>query len=68
MRFSCAFEPFSFTNVGYLLQVARARMSANVCVESHLRELLELGFEATVVKDATASTILQRPNIAAARC
>jgi nicotinamidase-related amidase len=29
-------------------------MSANLCVESHLRELLEQGFEVIVVKDATA--------------
>ena len=29
-------------------------MSANLCVESHLREFLEQGFEVTVVKDATA--------------
>jgi nicotinamidase-related amidase len=29
-------------------------MLANMCVESHLRELLEQGFEVTVVKDATA--------------
>lgn len=29
-------------------------MSANLCVESHLRELLEQGFEVYVVKDATA--------------
>ncbi|MDW7774462.1 MAG: cysteine hydrolase [Desulfobulbaceae bacterium] len=29
-------------------------MSANLCVESHLRELLEQGFEVAVVKDATA--------------
>jgi nicotinamidase-related amidase len=29
-------------------------MSSNLCVESHLRELLEQGFEAAVVKDATA--------------
>ena len=29
-------------------------MSANLCVESHLRELLEQGFEVVVVKDATA--------------
>jgi nicotinamidase-related amidase len=29
-------------------------MLANVCVESHLRELLEQGFEVAVVKDATA--------------
>ena len=30
-------------------------MSANLCVESHLRELLETGFEVAVVKDATAA-------------
>ena len=30
-------------------------MSANLCVESHMRELLEQGFEVTVVKDATAA-------------
>jgi nicotinamidase-related amidase len=29
-------------------------MSANLCVEAHLRELLEQGFEVVVVKDATA--------------
>jgi nicotinamidase-related amidase len=29
-------------------------MSANLCVEAHMRELLEQGFEVTVVKDATA--------------
>ena len=30
-------------------------MSANLCVEAHLRELIEEGFEVTVVKDATAA-------------
>ena len=30
-------------------------MSANLCVEAHLRELLEQGFEVAVVKDATAT-------------
>jgi nicotinamidase-related amidase len=30
-------------------------MSANLCVEAHLRELLEQGFDVTVVKDATAA-------------
>ena len=39
-------------------QVVLAGMSANLCVESHLRELLELGFEVAVVKDATAAAIL----------
>jgi len=29
-------------------------MLANMCVESHLRELLEQGFEVAAVKDATA--------------
>ena len=29
-------------------------MLANMCVESHMRELLEQGFEVAVVKDATA--------------
>jgi nicotinamidase-related amidase len=33
-------------------------MSANLCVESHLRELLEQGFDVTVVQDATAAAIL----------
>ena len=32
-------------------------MLANMCVESHLRELLEQGFEVAVVKDATAALI-----------
>lgn len=30
-------------------------MSANLCVESHLRELLEQGFEVAVAQDATAA-------------
>jgi nicotinamidase-related amidase len=30
-------------------------MSANLCVESHLRQLLEDGFDVVVVKDATAA-------------
>lgn len=30
-------------------------MLANLCVESHLRELVEQGFEVAVVKDATAA-------------
>lgn len=36
-------------------KVLLAGMSANLCVESHLRELLEQGFEVSVVKDATAA-------------
>ncbi len=37
--------------------VILAGMSANLCVESHMRELLEQGFNVTVVKDATAAAI-----------
>ncbi|MGI9227804.1 MAG: isochorismatase family protein, partial [Gammaproteobacteria bacterium] len=36
-------------------QVILAGMSANLCVEAHMRELLEQGFEVAVVKDATAA-------------
>ncbi len=36
-------------------RVVLAGMSANLCVESHLRHLLEEGFDVTVVKDATAA-------------
>ena len=36
-------------------RVILAGMSANLCTESHLRELLEQGFEVAVVKDATAA-------------
>jgi len=35
-------------------KVILAGMIANLCVESHLRDLLEQGFEVAVVKDATA--------------
>ena len=36
-------------------QVLLAGMSANLCVEAHMRELLEQGFEVAVIKDATAA-------------
>jgi nicotinamidase-related amidase len=36
-------------------KVILAGMLANLCVESHLRELLEQGFEVAIVKDATAA-------------
>ncbi len=36
-------------------RVLLAGMSANLCVESHLRELLEQGFDVTVIKDGTAA-------------
>ena len=36
-------------------QVILAGMSANLCVQAHLHELLEMGFEVAVVKDAVAA-------------
>jgi len=33
-------------------------MSANLCTEAHMRELLERGFEVAVVSDATAAAIV----------
>ncbi len=39
-------------------QVILVGMSANLCVEAHLRELLEMGFEVAVVSDATAAAKL----------
>ena len=39
-------------------QIVLAGMSANLCTESHMRELLEQGFEVAVVKDATAAAML----------
>ncbi len=39
-------------------KVILAGMSANLCVEAHLRELIEQGFEVAVVKDATAGAQL----------
>jgi nicotinamidase-related amidase len=42
-------------------KIILAGMSANLCVESHLRELLEQGFEVAVVRDATAAA--QTPDI-----
>jgi len=34
-------------------------MSANLCTESHMRELIEQGFEVAVVSDATAAAIVE---------
>ena len=42
-------------------KIILAGMSANLCVEAHLRELLEQGFEVAVVKDATAAA--QAPDL-----
>lgn len=39
-------------------KIILAGMSGNLCVESHLRALLEDGFEVAVVGDATASAIV----------
>jgi nicotinamidase-related amidase len=39
-------------------KIILAGMSANLCTESHMRELLEQGFEVAVVKDATAAAII----------
>ena len=39
-------------------QVILGGMSANLCTESHLRELLEQGFEVVVATDATAAAKL----------
>jgi len=39
-------------------QVVLAGMSANLCVESHMRDLIEDGFEVVVVADATAAAKL----------
>jgi nicotinamidase-related amidase len=36
-------------------KIILAGMSANLCTESHMRELLEQGFEVAVVSDATAA-------------
>ncbi len=36
-------------------KVILAGMSGNLCVESHMRELIEQGFEVMVVTDATAA-------------
>ena len=39
-------------------KVILAGMSANLCTEAHLRELLERGFEVAVVSDGTAGAIV----------
>ena len=42
-------------------RVLLAGMSANLCVEAHLRQMLDDGFEVAVVKDATAAA--QHPEL-----
>lgn len=41
-----------------ITKVVLAGMSGNLCVESHMRELLEEGFEVAIVYDATGSAIV----------
>lgn len=43
-------------------KVVLAGMSSNLCTESHMRELVELGFEVMVVTDATAGAITEHYN------
>ena len=43
-------------------RVILAGMSSNLCVESHMRELLEQGFAVAVVKDATAAAKVPEGN------
>lgn len=43
-------------------KVILAGMSANLCVEAHLRHLLEVGFEVAVVLDATAAAVVEEGN------
>ena len=43
-------------------KIILAGMSANLCTESHMRELMEQGFEVAVVSDATAAAIVAEGN------
>ncbi len=43
-------------------KVIVAGMSANLCTESHMRELIEQGFEVMIVTDATAAAITEHYN------
>lgn len=43
-------------------KVILAGMSANLCTESHMRDLVESGFDVAVVEDATAGAILPDMN------
>lgn len=43
-------------------KVILAGMSSNLCTESHMRELIEQGFEVMVVTDATAGAITEHYN------
>ena len=41
----------------YMSKVILGGMSANLCVEARMRDLLEQGFQVTVVKDTTAGAL-----------
>ena len=43
-------------------KVILAGMSANLCVEAHLRHLLEMGFEVATISDATAAAVVDEGN------
>ncbi len=43
-------------------KIILAGMSSNLCTESHMRELVEQGFEVMVVTDATAAAITEHYN------
>lgn len=43
-------------------KVILAGMSSNLCTESHMRELIEAGFEVMVVTDATAGAVTEHYN------
>ena len=43
-------------------KVILAGMSANLCVEAHLRHLLEVGFEVATVSDATGAAVIEEGN------
>jgi nicotinamidase-related amidase len=41
-------------------KIILAGMSANLCVEAHMRDLIEDGFEVAIAKDATAGALLPK--------
>jgi nicotinamidase-related amidase len=43
-------------------KIILAGMSANLCVEAHLRHLIEMGFEVATVSDATAAAVIPEGN------
>jgi biuret amidohydrolase len=41
-------------------KIILAGMSANLCVEAHMRDLIEDGFEVVIAKDATAGAVFPK--------